>query len=133
MLERVLPDGREAVPWATTAAVLVLARLCEPSSELHIAETWYRATALEDPFALPAPLVNDDPLYRALDCLFTRTPCNSHLVARLGKLFDLDYNLLLYDDGRVLRGRRPLPTRSRSADRAAITGPTANRSVSLWS
>ena len=28
------------------AAVLVAARLCEPSSELHIAEDWYRRTAL---------------------------------------------------------------------------------------
>jgi hypothetical protein len=51
------------------AAVLVLARLCEPSSELHIAETWYRGTALEDLLALPTPLVNDDRLYRALDRL----------------------------------------------------------------
>ena len=38
-LARLLPEGREAVPWATMAAVLVLARLCEPSSELHIAPT----------------------------------------------------------------------------------------------
>jgi hypothetical protein len=30
------------------AAVLVAARLCEPSSELHIAEDWYRHTALSD-------------------------------------------------------------------------------------
>ena len=56
-LGRLLPEGREAVPWATMAAVLVLACLCEPSSELHIAETWYRGTALEDLLALPAPLV----------------------------------------------------------------------------
>ena len=48
LLERLLPAGREDVPWATMAAVLVLARLCEPSSELHIAEDWYRRTALED-------------------------------------------------------------------------------------
>jgi hypothetical protein len=47
VLTRLLPDGREAVSWATMAAVLVLARLCEPSSELHIAETWYRGTVLE--------------------------------------------------------------------------------------
>src|SRR5262245_38636971 len=39
VLARLLPDGRAAVPWATMAAVLVLAYLCEPSSELHIAET----------------------------------------------------------------------------------------------
>lgn len=51
------------------AGRLVLARLCEPSSELHIAEDWYRRTALEDLLALPAALVNDDRCYRALDRL----------------------------------------------------------------
>lgn len=69
VLETLLPAGREAVPWATMAAVLVLARLCEPASELHIAETWYRQTALEDLLGVPADLVNDDRLYRALDRL----------------------------------------------------------------
>jgi transposase len=97
-LTRLLPEGREAVPWATMAAVLVLARLCEPSSELHIAETWYRGTALEDLLALPAPLVNDDRLYRVLDRLVAHKPAlEQHLVARLGELFALDYDLLLYD------------------------------------
>ena len=97
-LTRLLPEGREAVPWATMAAVLVLARLCEPSSELHIAETWYRGTALEDLLALPTPLVNDDRLYRALDRLVPHKPAlEQHLVARLGELFTLDYDLLLYD------------------------------------
>ena len=33
--ERLIPAGREAVPWSTMAAVLVLARLCEPASELQ--------------------------------------------------------------------------------------------------
>jgi len=98
LLERVLAPGREAVPWATMAAVLVLARLCEPSSELHIAEEWYRRTALEDLLALPATLVNDDRLYRALDRLLPHKPAlEQHLVARLGELFALDYDLLLYD------------------------------------
>jgi len=98
VLERLLPDGREAVPWATMAAVLVLARLCEPSSELHIAEDWYRGTALEDLLTLPAPLVNDDRLYRALDRLLPhKRALEQHLVARLGELFALDYDLLLYD------------------------------------
>src|SRR5713101_5679128 len=45
LLESCLPPGREEVPWAKMAAVLVLARLCEPSSELHIAEDWFRRTA----------------------------------------------------------------------------------------
>ena len=95
---RLLPERREAVPWATMAAVLVLARLCEPSSELHIAEDWYRRTALEDLLALPAARVNDDRLYRALDQLLAHKPAlEQHLVARLGELFALDYDLLLYD------------------------------------
>jgi hypothetical protein len=98
VLARLLPEGREAVPWATMAAVLVLARLCEPSSELHIAEDWYRRTALEDLLALPAARVNDDRLYRALDHLLAhKRALEQHLVARLGELFALDYDLLLYD------------------------------------
>jgi hypothetical protein len=93
-----LPPGREAVSWATMAAVLVLARLCEPSSELHIAETWYRQTALEDLLGVPAELVNDDRLYRALDRLLPhKRALESHLVTRLGELFRLAYDLLLYD------------------------------------
>lgn len=98
LLEQVLPPGREAVPWATMAAILVLARLCEPASELHLAETWYRQTALEDLVGVPAALVNDDRCYRALDQLLPhKTPLEQHLVRRLGELFALDYDLLLYD------------------------------------
>src|SRR6266550_7979073 len=36
--ERLLPVGKERIPWSKMAAVLVTARFCEPSSELHIAE-----------------------------------------------------------------------------------------------
>lgn len=120
-LTRLLPEGREAVPWATMAAVLVLARLCEPSSELHIAETWYRGTALEDLLALPTPLVNDDRLYRALDRLVPHKPAlEQHLVARLGELFALDYDLLLYDVTSVyfegLAAANPLAQRGHSRD-----------------
>jgi len=64
-----LPRGREDVPWDVMAAVLVIARLCEPSSELHIAEDWFRRTALDDLLGLSTAKVNDDRLYRALDHL----------------------------------------------------------------
>jgi transposase len=96
--EELLPAGREMVPWARMAAVLVLARLCEPSSELHIAEDWYRRTALEDLLGLPAERVNEARLYRALDQLLPhKEALERHLVKRLGELFDLSYDLLLYD------------------------------------
>jgi transposase len=104
--------------------VLVLARLCEPSSELHIAETWYRGTALEDLFALPASLVNDDRLYRALDRLLGhKDALQQHLVARLGELFALDYDLLLYDVTSVYfegaAETNPLAQRGHSRDHRA--------------
>jgi transposase len=93
-----MPAGRETVAWARMAAVLVLARLCEPSSELHIAEDWYRRTALEDLLDLPVSRVNEARLYRALDQLLPhKEALERHLVKRLGELFDLSYDLLLYD------------------------------------
>lgn len=95
---KVLPRGRESVTWAAMAAILVIARLCEPSSELHIAEDWYRKTALEDILGVSVEEVNDDRLYRALDALLPhKTALEQHLKHRLGELFQLDYDLLLYD------------------------------------
>jgi len=97
-LERRLPRGREDVPWSLMAAVLVIARLCEPSSELHIAEDWFRRTALDDLLGLPEAKVNDDRLYRALDRLLPhKDALETHLKERLGTLFKLEYDLLLYD------------------------------------
>jgi transposase len=93
-----MPEGREAVPWAQVAAVLVIARLTAPSSELHIAEAWYRTTALEDLLGLPTEHVDDNRLYRALDRLLPHKPAlEQHLRRRLGELFALEYDLLLYD------------------------------------
>ena len=92
-----LVEGRERAPWPAIAAFLVIARLCEPSSELHIAEDWYRRTALDDLLGVPAERVNDDRLYRALDHLLPhKQALETHLKERLGALFDLDYDLLLY-------------------------------------
>jgi transposase len=98
LCEQLLPAGREAVPWSLMAAVLVLARLCEPASELHIAEDWYRRTALEDLLGVGPERINDDRLYRGLDELLPhKVAIERHLKERLGELFALDYDLLLYD------------------------------------
>ncbi len=93
-----MPPGRERIAWAQLAAVLVIARLTEPSSELHIAENWYRTTALEDLLGLPAESIYDNRLYRALDRLLPhKQAIERHLRNRLGELFGLQYDLLLYD------------------------------------
>jgi hypothetical protein len=98
LCRRLMPPGREEVPGADVAAVLVLARLCEPSSELPIAEDWYRTTALEDLLGITPAQVNDDRLYRCPDRLLThKTAIEEHLRQRLGELFALEYDRLLYD------------------------------------
>jgi transposase len=97
-LERTLPAGREEISWPVMAQILMLARLCEPSSELQIAERFYEASALSDLLGVPANKVNEDRLYRSLDRLLPhKEELEKHLKNRLGELFDLDYDLLLYD------------------------------------
>jgi hypothetical protein len=93
-----LPRGRQGTRWADLVAVLVIARLCEPSSELHIAEDWFRRTALEDILGLAAATLCDEQLYRALDKLLPhKQAVEEHLKGRLGELFAVHYDLLLYD------------------------------------
>lgn len=93
-----IATGKEEVPWEKMAAVLVAARLCEPSSELHIAEDWYRRTALSDLLQLNDALVNKDRLYRALDRLLPhKAALEAHLSRRVGELFAVDNEVLLYD------------------------------------
>ena len=97
-LDEHLSRGREQVPWPLMAMVLVLGRLCDPSSELRLAEHFYEHSALPDLLGVPAEKVNEDRLYRALDALLPhKAELEKHLRHKLGELFSLDYDLLLYD------------------------------------
>jgi hypothetical protein len=97
-LETVLPSSRAEIPWPAMALVLVLSRLCAPSSELHLAEHLYEHSALPDLLGVPAAKVNEDRLYRALDQLLPhKAAVEQHLKDRLGQLFAIQYDLLLYD------------------------------------
>jgi transposase len=98
LCERLLPSGQERIAWSKTAAVLVAARFCEPSSELHIAEGWYRRTALCDLLQLGDEEVNKDRLYRGLDRLLAhKAALEAHLSQRCGELFAIQNEVLLYD------------------------------------
>lgn len=98
LLEQLLPHGREDIPWSMMAMTLILLRLCEPSSELRIAEHLYERSSLCDLLGIPPGKVNDDRLYRALDSLLPhKAELEKHLKERLGTLFNLEYDLLLYD------------------------------------
>jgi hypothetical protein len=97
LYEQLLPPGKERVAWEKVAAVLVAARLCEPSSELHIAEDWYRRTALGDLLQLDDEQVNKDRLYRALDRMLAhKAAVEAHLARRCGELFAVQNEVLLY-------------------------------------
>ena len=93
-----MPQGKEDVPWPAVAAILTIARFCEPSSELHIEDTWYRRTALDDLLGVEPSKVHTDRLYDGLDQLLPhKDAIERHLRARLGELFDLKYDVLFYD------------------------------------
>ena len=97
-LAAAMERGREQISWPAMALVLVLGRLCDPSSELHLAEQSYEAGALADLLGVPAEKVNDDRLYRALDQLLPhKAALEKHLKTSLGDLFQIEYDLLLYD------------------------------------
>jgi transposase len=98
LLGGLIPAGRDEVAWPTVAAILTIARFCEPSSELHIADTWYRRTALDDLLGVAAEAIHTTRLYDGLDVLLShKEALEGHLKQRLGDLFDLEYDLLLYD------------------------------------
>jgi len=121
-LDEAMPAGREEVPWSVMAIVLVIGRLLDPSSELRLAEHLYERTALPDLLGVAVLKVNDDRLYRGLDKLLAhKDALQMHLKNRLGELFDLKYDLLLYDvTSTYFEGQcaaNPLAARGYSRDR----------------
>jgi transposase len=94
----ILPPGREEVGWDIMAAILAVARFCRPSSERQIAVNWYGKTSLPELLGVASEHVHEQRLYRALDALDgTKEAVEQHLAKRFGELFDLEYDLLLYD------------------------------------
>jgi hypothetical protein len=98
LLERMLPSKKAKVKDSVLAALLTVARFCEPSSELAIAEHFYATTALDDLLGVPVEQVNEDRLYRALDALLPhKDAICQHLIKRYGEWFETQVDFLLYD------------------------------------
>jgi transposase len=109
LLDRLLPESSDEagnpsvgrppkIAWARLAEVLIASRFCEPSSELHIAESFYRKSALSDLVGIPEDDIYDNRLYRALDRLLEhKDEIQKHLKERMGELFAIKYDILLYD------------------------------------
>lgn len=98
IIARHVPQGKETVRPTDVVAIEVINRLCQPCSEFALAEHWYAATGLEDLLGIPDSAITKDRLYRTLDCLrAAQRKIEDDLKGNLGMLFQLDYDLLLYD------------------------------------
>ena len=98
IIDRHVPPGKETVRPADIIAIEVINRLCAPCSEFALAEHWYASTALEDLLGVPDAAVTKDRLYRMLDRLVrAQIGIECDLKARFAGLFELEYDLLLYD------------------------------------
>jgi transposase len=98
IVDRHVPHGREKVRPCDIVAIEVINRLCNPCSEFALAEHWYQSTALDDLLGIPDEVITKDRLYTTLDQLLkAQTQIENDLKNRLGTLFQLDYDVLLYD------------------------------------
>jgi hypothetical protein len=98
IVERHLAMGCHTVRPADVVAIEVINRLCAPASEFALAEHWYASTGLEELLGIPDGQVTKDRLYRTLDALLkAKERLENDLKERLGTLFNLEYDVLLYD------------------------------------
>lgn len=90
--------GKEDLPWESVISFLTVSRFCESMSKLSIAERFVDRSALADILGIDPLKVNKDRLYRAMDVLLScKNILGEHLKRRYGELFNLDYELFLYD------------------------------------
>lgn len=86
------------VAWSKVASLLAINRLCAPGSELAIEEKWFRSTALDDLLNVEEGKIHTDRLYECLDRLLEhKEALEKHLKQRYGELFEIKYDILLYD------------------------------------
>ena len=118
-LQNVMEEGKETVPWDVTSLILIVARLLEPSSELYVCEQWYPKTSMPDLLGVSEDQVDDNRLYRCLDKLLPhKEALEVHLKNRMGELFDLEYDLLMYDvTSTFFEGRADFPLAQRGYSR----------------
>jgi hypothetical protein len=93
-----LAPSRKGTRWDLILAALTAYRLIDPGSEWRLHREWYLESAMPDLLGAGYELVEIHKLYRCLDHLL---PCKralfAHLTARWRDLFNLTYEVLLYD------------------------------------
>ena len=93
-----LPKNRKKTRWVNVLKTLVSYRLISPGSEWRLHREWYHRSAMADLLGEDVGLVQKDKLYRCLDKLLPhKEDFFSHLTQRWKTLFDVSFEVLLYD------------------------------------
>ena len=93
-----LPPSRKRTRWDQVLFVLVAYRLIEPGSEWRLHRHWYAQTALCDLLGADESLADIHTLYACHDRLLAhKEALFSHLIGRWRDLFNVSFDVLLYD------------------------------------
>jgi hypothetical protein len=94
---RLIPS-RKGTHWLNVLKTLVCYRLIDPGSEWRLHRQWYDRSAMGDLLGEDEALAQSDTLYRCLDKLLAhKQALFSFLQARWHALFDVKFEILLYD------------------------------------
>jgi hypothetical protein len=95
-LER-LPPSRKGTRWDEVLHILVVYRLLSPGSEWRLHREWYGRSALPDLLGSDS-VIDEHVLYGCHDLLLEhKTALCDHLVGRWRDLFNVSFDVLLYD------------------------------------
>jgi transposase len=90
--------SRKGTRWAEVLLVLVAYRLIAPGSEWHLHRQWFGQSALGDLLGADSSLADPHKLYGCHDLLLEhKQALFDHLVKRWRDLFNLSFEVLLYD------------------------------------
>src|SRR4051795_10326407 len=93
-----LGSSRKGTRWDQVLFVLVAYRLLAPGSEWRLHREWFQRSALADLLGEDAGLAEIHKLYRCHDRLLVhKQEVFDHLVGRWRDLFNISYDVLLYD------------------------------------
>ena len=93
-----LPPSRKRTRWDQVLFVLIAYRLIEPGSEWRLHRHWYAQTALADLLGGDESLADIHTLYGCHDRLLAhKEALFSHLLGRWRDLFNVSFDVLLYD------------------------------------
>jgi transposase len=92
-----LPPSRKGTRWDLVLLILVVYRLLSPGSEWRLHREWYGRSALADLLDMD-DVIDDHALYDCHDLLLDhKSALFDHLVSRWRDLFNVSFDVLLYD------------------------------------